>query len=319
MKTLSMAVAASVSLGTAAFAECGEIQIADLDWQTAQVSTSIAKFIMEQGYGCTVKTVPTSTTAALVSLSESGTPHILMDIWSNTSGALDGLRESGEIIFAGNLLQEGGLQGWWIPKYIVDENPELATLEGILANPDLVGGRFMSCPDGWTCKNTNGNMAKAADLEGAGIEVFVPGSGEALSTSLASAYSNKEPWLGYYWSPTPLLGKNEMVLVDVGEYDKAIFDCNTTPDCATPGVSPYPKDDVWNIITAGLAEREPEVAELIGKISMSNQTMSTVLAWQEENGASSDEAAVYFLTNYGDIWSTWLNDAAREKLSGLLQ
>jgi glycine betaine/proline transport system substrate-binding protein len=46
--------------------------------------------------------------------------------------------------------------------------------------------------------------------------------------------------------------------------------------------------------------------------------MSSLLAWAEENGASNEEAAVYFLKNNPDVWSEWLSDEAREKLSVLL-
>jgi glycine betaine/proline transport system substrate-binding protein len=42
------------------------------------------------------------------------------------------------------------------------------------------------------------------------------------------------------------------------------------------------------------------------------------LAWMDENNASSEEAAVYFLTNNTEIWKGWINDDARTKLSALL-
>ncbi len=47
--------------------------------------------------------------------------------------------------------------------------------------------------------------------------------------------------------------------------------------------------------------------------------MGDVLAWRLDNTASYDEAAVYFLTNYQDVWTGWLNDAAREKLSAIIK
>ncbi|MEM7296626.1 MAG: glycine/betaine ABC transporter substrate-binding protein, partial [Pseudomonadota bacterium] len=47
--------------------------------------------------------------------------------------------------------------------------------------------------------------------------------------------------------------------------------------------------------------------------------MGEVLAWQDDNNASFEEAAVYFLTNYKDVWGSWLNDEARGKLAALLQ
>jgi glycine betaine/proline transport system substrate-binding protein len=47
--------------------------------------------------------------------------------------------------------------------------------------------------------------------------------------------------------------------------------------------------------------------------------MGEVLAWQEENKASADEAAVYFLNKYSSVWSKWLNDDARKKLKALIK
>ena len=47
--------------------------------------------------------------------------------------------------------------------------------------------------------------------------------------------------------------------------------------------------------------------------------MNEILAWQEAEGASYEEAAVYFLTNYKDVWGAWLNDDARTKLAALLK
>ena len=54
-------------------------------------------------------------------------------------------------------------------------------------------------------------------------------------------------------------------------------------------------------------------------LTFTNDQMNEILAWQEAQGASYEEAAVYFLTNYQDVWSTWINDEAKEKLSALLK
>jgi glycine betaine/proline transport system substrate-binding protein len=54
-------------------------------------------------------------------------------------------------------------------------------------------------------------------------------------------------------------------------------------------------------------------------VSFSNRKMGKLLAWKEDNKASSEEAAVYFLTNNSDLWSTWLNDSARGKLAALIK
>ena len=61
-------------------------------------------------------------------------------------------------------------------------------------------------------------LLKAGGLIDAGIENFVHGSGETLAASIASAYENKEPWFGFYWGPTSVLGKYPMTLVEMGAH-----------------------------------------------------------------------------------------------------
>ena len=44
-----------------AMAECGTVQIAAMNWASAQLMASVDKIILEQGYGCSVELVPGDT------------------------------------------------------------------------------------------------------------------------------------------------------------------------------------------------------------------------------------------------------------------
>ena len=312
-------VVCAIAMGAAARAasaeDCGEVSITEMDWASSAVVTYVAKFLMEQGYGCAVQTVPTTTVPAIASLAETGEPDIVTELWTSYTPVYFELRDEGKVLELSKVLSDGGVEGWWIPAYLADEHPELATLEGIKANPGLVGGRFHDCPAGWGCDVTNLNNMKASELAEAGVERFQHGSGETLATSIASAYENKEPWFGYYWAPTSVLGSYPMVQVETAPYDEASHDCNSREDCETPVLSAYPRADVVTAATIGFVEREPEVAELMRRMSFTNEQMNRILAWQEANGASNEETAVHFLTDYRDVWSAWLNDSARERLA----
>ncbi|TCP60965.1 glycine betaine/proline transport system substrate-binding protein [Rhodovulum bhavnagarense] len=313
------ALVGALALPAVAQADCGEVSIAEMNWASAAVVTEVEKFLLEQGYGCTVKVVPSDTVPAVTSIAENGEPDTVSEMWVNSTGEVySKLKEQGKIVELGEVLNPGGVEGWWIPAYLAEEHPELTTIEGILANPDLVGGTFNNCPDGWGCRIVNDNLIPAFDLQGAGLEVFNHGSGETLVTSMASAYENREPWFGYYWAPTAVLGKYDMVSVDLGEYDAAAHEANQTPDNPDPKPSSFPSAPVLTVVTADFAEREPDAAEFLGKVSFDVDTMNSVVAWMDENGASGEEAAVHFLTTYPDTWAGWLNDAAREKLAPLL-
>ncbi|MFP3977098.1 ABC transporter substrate-binding protein [Marinobacter sp. KMM 10035] len=318
-KLTSAALLCALSVPAMAQANCGEVSITEMNWASNTVVTNVAKFIMEQGYGCDVTVVPSDTVPAVTSVAENGEPDIVTELWLNSAGeAYLRLEEEGKIERLGKVLDPGGVEGWWIPTYLADAHPELKTIEGIMANPELVGSRFNNCTDGWGCRIVNDNLIRALDLEDSGIKVFNHGSGETLASSMASAVQDGEPWFGYYWGPTVPLGKLDMTRVELGEYNKDVHQKNQTADANNPKVSEFPAAPVYTSVTTDFRDREPEVAEMLSKMTFKTDTMSSLLAWMDTNNASAEEAAVYFLSNNRDEWSTWLNDEARKKLAGIL-
>ncbi|WP_371036851.1 MULTISPECIES: ABC transporter substrate-binding protein [unclassified Rhodosalinus] len=320
MKKLTLAMAAgALSVPAMAHAECGEVSITEMNWASGQVVTSVASFIMGQGYGCDVSVVQSDTIPAVTSVAENGEPDIVTELWLNSTGdTYDELKQAGKVVEAGPVLDPGGVEGWWIPTYLAEAHPELTTIEGILENPELVDARFYNCPEGWGCRVVSDNLARALDLEGNGFEVFNSGSGQVLASSMADAVLNEEPWLGYYWGPTVPLGKYDMTKVDLGPVKEDVHARNQNADADNPGVSDFPAAPVATAVTATFQQENPEVFEFLQNMTFKTADMSSVLAWKDENNASADEAAVYYLTNYQDQWANWLNDEARANLANIL-
>ncbi|MEH6648256.1 ABC transporter substrate-binding protein [Sulfitobacter sp.] len=323
MKSLIFGAAfAALAAPTAALAQeqCGEVTITQMNWDSAAIVTSVSKFLMEQGYGCDVTAVPSDTTPAMTSLSENNEPDIVTELWINSAGdAYKKLKADGKIEELGSVLEPGGVEGWWLPTYLVEAHPQLSTIEGVMANPELVGGMFNNCPDGWGCRIVNDNLIRAFNLEDSGIKVFNHGSGETLATSMAAAYESEEPWFGYYWGPTTPLGMFDMTSIDLGEYDAEAFASMQNADAPNPKASSFPAAPVLTIVTKDFMKSHPDIAELMGNVTFKTDTMSQLLAWKQDNNASNEEAAVYFLKNNPDEWSGWINEAAAEKLAPLLK
>lgn len=312
-------LAGAMMASTTAKADCGEVTVGAMDWASAQVITAVTKFLMEQGYGCKVSVVKTSTQPVVTSVAETGKPDVVTELWINSAPKYPALEKEGKVVTLNNVFADGGVEAWWIPTYLAEKHPELKTIDGVLKNPELVGGRFHNCPEGWGCRVINDNLKVAFELEKNGVEVFDHGSGETLATSLASAYTDKKPWFGYYWAPTAILGKYDMTKVDVGPHKADVHDCNTKKDCANPGKSAYPSSRVVSFATTDFAKRQPEVAEMMKKMAFTNKELGDVLAWREDNKASGEESAVYYLQKYKDSWSSWINEDAKTKLSALLK
>lgn len=318
-KLLGATVLAFPIASAAQAQECGDVSIAQMNWAAAKVTTEVAQFILEEGYGCDVTLVPSDTVPAIASVAENGEPDVITNFWLNSAGdAYDKLEEQGKVERLTSVLEPGGVEGWWIPTYLAEEHPELTTIEGIMNNPDLVGGQFNNCPDGWGCRVVSDNLARALDLEDAGIDVFNHGSGETLATSMGAAVNDEEPWFGYYWGPTVPMGKYDMTRVDLGEYKPDAFANLQNQDTPEPQVSDFPAAPILTAATADFIENNPEVAQFFSNMSFETSTMSALLAWADENNASYEETAAFFLGNHKDQWSEWLNDSARENLAALL-
>ncbi len=324
MKKLSIVLAAgAMSAPFAAHAQssdCGQVSITEMNWASGQVVTAVANFIMTQGYDCNVSVVQSDTVPAVTSVAENGEPDIVTELWLNSTGdGYEQLKADGKIVEAGPVLEPGGVEGWWVPTYLAEAHPEVTTIEGVLANPGLVGERFYNCPEGWGCRVVSDNLSRALDLEGNGIEVFNAGSGQVLASSMADAVMEEEPWFGYYWGPTVPLGKYDMTKVDLGEVKPDVHARNQNKETDNPGVSGFPDAPVLTSVTATFQQENPAVFEFLQNMTFQTSNMSAVLAWMDENNASAEEAAVYYLTNYSEQWGGWLNDAARDNLSAVLQ
>ena len=328
--TLAASAVALMLASTTSFASenCGKVSIADMNWNSATLIANVDRFVLEHGYGCDAELVPGDTMPTGTSMIEKGEPDIAPELWSNSmKDALDkGVAEK-RLRIAGKSLSDGGEEGFWVPKYLVDKDPSLATIEGVIANAKMFEhpedpdrSAFIGCPAGWNCQITGGNLFKALKLEEAGFDLIDPGSSAGLSGSIARAYERKEPWFGYYWAPTAVLGKYKMVKVDFGSgVDlEHYLSCTSMADCETPKATMYPPSPVHTVITETFASRAPGAYQYLSKRSFKNAQMNQLLAWMEENQADGDIAMEHFLKNYESTWSPWVSDAVAGKVKKAL-
>lgn len=329
---MKYATAAILLLGASATnvyaSDCGDVTIADMNWNSATLIANIDRFILEHGYGCDAELIPGDTMPTGTSMVEKGQPDVAPELWSNSlKDALDkGVAEK-RLRYAGKALTDGGEEGFWVPAYLVKKYPEIKTIEGVKKHAKLFEHpedpdqfAFYSCPAGWNCQISAGNLFRAMKLDESGFTIVDPGSSAGLSGSIAKAYERQEPWFGYYWAPTAVLGKYDMVKIDFGSgVDEAEFvNCTTQAECESPKVTMYPPSPVHTITTEKFATRAPEAYQYFTKRGFTNADMSQLLAWMEDNQADGEEAMHYFLEKYPQIWTQWLPEDVVKKVQQAL-
>ena len=310
-------------------APCGDVTIASMNWQSAEVLANLDAFILEHGYGCNVEVTIGDTVPTITSMVEKGQPDIAPEGWVDLLPEVvsNGIKE-GKLVSTGAALSDGGDQGWRIPKYIADAHPDIKTMGDALKHPELFPnpesagkGAVVNGPQGWGGANVTAQFFKAYDAEAKGFDLVDPGSAAGLDGSIAKAYERKEGWVGYYWAPTALLGKYEMVKLEHGvPFDAAEWKrCNTVADCADPKKNDWPKDTVQTLVTKPFSERAgADVMGYLNKRAWSNATVNKLMAWMTDNQASGDDGAKQFLKENEALWKEWVSPEAAEKIKAAL-
>ena len=330
-KLLLLATVATgiLSLAGAASAECGNVTIASMNWQSAEVLASLDKIILNEGYGCNADIIVGDTVPTITSMVEKGEPDLAPEGWIDLLPEVVGKGiEEGKIVGAAMALSDGAVQGWWIPKYIADANPDIKTIDDALKHPELFPapedsskGAVHNGPQGWGGTLATTQLFKAYEAEKAGFNLVDTGSAAGLDGSIAKAYERKEGWMGYYWAPTALLGKYDMVKLEHGvPYDAAEWKrCNTVADCPDPKKNDWPKDRVQTLLTKAFADRAgQDVIDYLNKRSWSNDTVNKLMSWMTNNQATGEEGAKQFLKENPDLWKAWVSPEAAEKISASL-
>lgn len=315
--------------GMANAQDCGDITIASMNWQSAELAAAVDQFILNNGYGCRAEIIQGDTVPTITSMVEKGDPQIAPEGWIDLVPEVvqAGLAE-GKIVGGAKILSDGAVQGWWIPKYIVDANPEIKTIEDVLQRPDLFPNRedgsrgaVHNGPQGWGGTVVTEQLYKAYGGAAAGFDLIDTGSAAGLDGSIASAYERQEGWVGYYWAPTALLGKYEMVKLDHGvalDMDEW-KSCTANAGCAEPQKNDWPKDTVQTLIAKPFADAAPApVMDYLNKRSWTNATVNGVMAWMTDNQATGEDGARHFLQENEELWIDWVSPEAAEKIKGAL-
>ena len=335
MKIKNIILSAIIAFGLTSFsgvanAKCGKLVIAEQNWASAELMANVDKMILELGYGCDVELVPGATMPTFTSMNDKGTPDMNPEQWANAVYTLMLKAVDEGRMIQGNKAPITGLgEGWWITPGTVEKHPEIKGMTAleILEHPewfpskeDPSKGAFVGCPAGWGCQLANANLFKAFDMEKKGWVLIDPGSAAGLDGTISKASDSGDPWLGYYWNPTSMVGKYGLIPVDFGvpfagrdNWDNCIM--KPAGECADPKPTAWTKSEVNSLITSSFAKKGGnDAVTYVEKRTYPGDVMNGMLVYMADNQAKGSDAAIEFLKQHEDLWSTWVTAAAAKKI-----
>ncbi len=331
IKKITLGVALLLS-STVAVAECGKVQVAEMNWASAEFVANVDKMVFES-YGCEVEMVPGSTVPTFTSMNEKGQPDVAAELWANAFvEQLDQAIAEGRLITANPEPIAGVGEGWWITPATAARHPNLKTVQDIIEHPELFPdaedsskGAFVTCPAGWSCQLSNANLFRAFEMEQKGWKLVDPGSAAGLDGSMTKAVERDQNWFGYYWAPTAMIGKHKMVAVPFGvpfagsdNWDGCIV--KPEQECADPKPSAWTVSEVRTVVTADFADRAgSDVTDYLEKRVFPADVMGDMLVYIAENQADGGDAAAEFFTQNEALWKNWVSADVAKKIKASLK
>lgn len=311
-------------LPISASAACGSpIKFGALTWESGQFISGVLKYIAEDGYDCTIEEVPGAGPALETALSQDDI-QIIGEQWVGRSPIMEQAIEENKVAVIGDTLKGGATQGWYVPKYVLEENPGLRRYQDLPKYAELFTdpenpskSRFMNCPSGWTCEIFNTRLLKNTGLDSIFNNAH-PGTGAALDAEIASAFEQHKPLLFYYWQPTGLMAKYDFAPLAFPEHNDACWQDLLRADGTADCVSGFPVSPLGIAVSTPFLKSNPELAEVFKQVQFTSDELNGAILEMSENKRSGEEQALVFLRENPNVWQQWVSEEAASNLANKL-
>ncbi|HHT81750.1 MAG TPA: ABC transporter substrate-binding protein [Spirochaetales bacterium] len=284
------------------------IVFGDVSWDSVQVHNRIMAFIIENGLtGYKADFVPGDTLPILNGLKQ-GDLDVDMESWhSNFPEVYRKGVESGDIVDLGQNMPDAP-QGWYVPRYLVEGPgamaPDLKSVADLARYPHLFPdpedpskGHIYGGVAGWAQMELSEEIFEENNL-GDTFNLTVAGSSAPIAATMISAYKKNDPWVGYYWEPTAILGRLDMVRLKGSEYPAALVNV---------------------LVHKSMLEKAPDVVEILKAYSTTVAENNEFLKIMDDNGWSTQETAIWFLKNKEATWTSWVSADVAAKVKSALK
>jgi glycine betaine/proline transport system substrate-binding protein len=284
------------------------VSIAVNPWTGSAANANVAKVLLEQELGYTVELTEIDEFAQFPALA-SGDLDATLEVWpsGHAEDYATYIEGGGGVVDGGELGVVGNI-GWFVPSYVVEQNPEVATWEGLNDNVEL----FQTAETGDKGQMLDGDPSFVSyDKEivenlGLDYEVVVAGSEAALLSELEQAYQNEEPILLYWYTPHWANQQYDMTEVELPA---------VTPECEDAALNnkgdgyacDYAEDVLYKAFSGELEANAPAAFSFLSAMSYDNASQEAIAFSIDVDGMDPEAAAQKWVDENPDVWQPWVD------------
>ncbi|WP_040725833.1 ABC transporter substrate-binding protein [Nocardiopsis chromatogenes] len=277
------------------------VRIAVNGWVGYEASAAVLSYLLEEEMGVKVDQQKIDEQPSWQGLND-GDLDVILENWGHEDLMEQYGPDGNGTVVDGGPNGNTGTLGWYVPKYLVDEKPELATWEGIRDNTDLFTtpesgdkGEFLAADPAFVTQDQG--MINHFDMD---LKIVHAGSEAAQITEMQGRYEKEEPFLAYFYDPQWLQSEIDLVHVEFPEYEEGCADDEEDVSCG------YPQYDLNKIFSKEFADAGSPAYELLKNWEWTNEDQNEVAKMIADDGMDPEEAAEKWVTDNGDVWQDWI-------------
>lgn len=299
---------ASEPAGSTPAASGEGIVLAVNPWTGSAVNANVAKVVLESQLGTSVELLDIDENATWVGM-DAGEIDAVLEVWPSGHAADYETYITGKqsVVDLG-LLGPSAKIGWYVPTFVIDEHPELATWEGF-KDPELAK-LFATAESGDLGQFLMGDPSYVTFDEqiianlGLPLKYVVAGSEAGLITSIEAAIADQKPLLLQFWQPHWLQSKVDLTEVKLPEVTE---ECLASAAAADGGYAcDYAVDELYKAASAGLEAKNAAAFAFLGKFQLTTDQQNEVAAMIDSDGMAPAEAAAAWVAANPDVVAGWL-------------
>jgi glycine betaine/proline transport system substrate-binding protein len=209
----SLAVSGSAFGGAAQ--SCGDVTLNENSWTGSTSNVYVAKYVLETRLNCDVTVTTITEGLPAFQAMADGKVDVVLEDWDNTLTASNQKYLKNRSVRLAGKLGITGVIGWYIPRYVLKQNPSFATWRGLKGKETLFRspesgsqGMFLGGDPSYVQKD----RALIKEL-GLNFKHVVAGAEPAQVARWTQLYKQRKPVIFYWYDPQYLNATYDVVRV----------------------------------------------------------------------------------------------------------
>jgi glycine betaine/proline transport system substrate-binding protein len=287
--------------------DCGTVTLNEQAWAGSTANTYIAKYVLEEELGCKVEITKITEIPVFQAMADGKVDAVLED-WQHVDQYKTYIKKQGSVVDGGPLGVEGHI-GWFIPKYLMEKNPDLKTWEGLKGKEEIFQtaesgnqGMFLGGDPSYVQKDKE--LIKALGLN---LKHVTAGAEPAQVARWSQLYKQQKPVLFYWYTPQFLNQQYELAEVQLPPRKPGCKDDAKAGGDPAQYRCAYDVTIIEKLFSKKFAESGSPAYDVLKKFKLTNEDQEAVAKAIAGDKVDPEEAAKKWVDENQDKVQAWLS------------